>query len=113
MHRQVILAAVALVGKPLALGEVGTYMARNVQLERSLDIAVRDVRLGSPEVATHEGLKDRICTEAFLISDCRDNLLLELVTFGAVGSFGGGVPSFVNRIASQRPANPVRSRSAS
>ena len=77
----------------LALGEVGTYMARNVQLERSVDIAVRDVRLGKSAVATHDGLKDRICAEAFLISDCRENLLLELVTFGAIGSFGGGVPT--------------------
>lgn len=77
----------------LALGEIGVFMARNVQLERSLDIAVRDVRLGRPEVRTHEGLRNRICDEAFLISECRGNLLLELVTFGTIGSFGVGVPT--------------------
>lgn len=77
----------------LALGEIGTFMARNVQLERSLDIAMRDVRLGKTSVATHEGLKDRICEEAFLISECRDNLLLELSTFGSLGGFGAAAPT--------------------
>ena len=65
------------------IAEVGTLMTRSVVLERALDIAIRDVRLGRPDVADQDGLRRRICAEAFLISDCERALLLELVSLGA------------------------------
>lgn len=74
----------------LALGEIGVFMTRHVNLDRSLDLAMREVRLGKASVATADGLRTRICDEAFLIADCRKTLLLELASFGMIGAFGGG-----------------------
>lgn len=69
----------------LSMGEAGAMMARSVMLERGLDIAMRDLRLG---LATdrdadgdfdHDDMKILVCDGAFLIGDCRTALLLEVV----------------------------------
>ena len=58
--------------------EAGIMLTRQAMLERSLDIAVRDLRLGTWQDPTHEQLKDRICDGTTIVRDCRQNLLLEL-----------------------------------
>jgi hypothetical protein len=45
----------------LASVESSTYMARHVMLERSVDIVVRDIRLGNYDSLTHAELKEQIC----------------------------------------------------
>lgn len=66
-----------------AAGEVGTLAARSVLLERGLDIAIRDVRLGglpadaTPEQA-HELIKAIVCENAFLLPSCSDDLRLSM-----------------------------------
>ena len=63
--------------------ESGFYMVRHVMLERAVDIAVRDVRLGNtqnipgqaPNLAT---LKQRICDEASIFPNCADAVQVEL-----------------------------------
>lgn len=77
----------------LALGEIGVFMTRHVNLDRSLDLAMRDVRLGKASVLSSDGLRTRICDEAFLVGDCRENLMLELTSFGTSGNFSSGSPS--------------------
>lgn len=77
----------------LALGEMGVFMTRHVNLDRSLDLAMRDVRLGEPAVSTPDGLRQRICEEAFLIGECSEALLLELTSFSTSGAFSGGTPT--------------------
>lgn len=58
--------------------ESGYYMVRNVMLERAVDIAVRDVRLGNGRVPTFVALKQRICDEATILPDCMQNLQVEM-----------------------------------
>lgn len=58
--------------------EAGYYMVRNVMLERAVDIAVRDVRLGNGRVPTFAALKQRICDEAAILPDCVNNLQVEM-----------------------------------
>ena len=58
--------------------EAGYYMVRNVMLERGLDIAVRDVRLGNGRVPTFAALKQRICDEALILPDCVNNMQIEM-----------------------------------
>lgn len=58
--------------------EAGIFMARQVMLERALDLSVRELRLGVMEDPTHATLRDRICAQTTVIPECEGSLLLEL-----------------------------------
>lgn len=60
--------------------EAGLLMTRNVMLERSVDMAVRDLRLGDPSPPTFEELRNQICSEMLIGGgyDCLANLQVEL-----------------------------------
>lgn len=58
--------------------EIGMLMIRHVMLERAVDLSVRDLRLGFWKPKSHAELKDRICSNAFLIPDCSNAMLVEL-----------------------------------
>lgn len=74
--------------------ELSLITLRQTLLERGLDIAVRDIRLGTGEFmqsydtdaenetaleAYHDKIKKRICDEAFAFADCESNVKLEMV----------------------------------
>ncbi|NNF92641.1 MAG: pilus assembly protein [Boseongicola sp.] len=67
-------------------------MVRNIALERAVDIAVRDVRLGNSSqfgaVPDHSSLKLRICREAGIIPDCLNSVKVEVMP---VNKVPGGV----------------------
>lgn len=58
--------------------EIGLLMTRQVMLERGMDIAVRDLRLGRMVDPTHAKLKTAICNAASILPDCESTMLLEL-----------------------------------
>lgn len=58
--------------------ESGYYMVRNVMLERGVEIAVRDVRLGNGSVPNFEDLKRNICANAAIIPECEDSIQIEM-----------------------------------
>lgn len=58
--------------------ESGYYMVRNVMLERAVDVAVRDVRLGNGKVPQFAALKERICEQATIIPDCKNSIQIEM-----------------------------------
>ncbi|MGC9367907.1 MAG: TadE/TadG family type IV pilus assembly protein [Paracoccaceae bacterium] len=58
--------------------EMGVVMLRQVMLDRALDIAVRDLRLGAWPNITPDLLKARICEHTGIISNCEQEMLLEL-----------------------------------
>lgn len=58
--------------------ETGMLMARNAMLDRGLDIAIRDVRLGTLAVVTHDNVVETVCESAVIIPDCQDKLRLEM-----------------------------------
>lgn len=60
--------------------ESGMMMVRNVLLERGVDLAVRDLRLGTPTPPTFEELRTTICRESMLIEpeDCADTIQVQL-----------------------------------
>jgi len=70
---------------PLMLGfclsniELGILLTRQVMLDRGMDLAVRDVRVGAMEDVTHDNLKAAICAGALIIPDCVNQLRLEMV----------------------------------
>ncbi len=58
--------------------ESGVTLTKKVMLERALDLAVRDLRLGNLEDPTHDSLRDRICARSVVLGACSQALLLEL-----------------------------------
>lgn len=58
--------------------ESGYFMVRNVMLERGVDIAIRDVRLGNGNVPQFAVLRKRICDEAVMLRDCENSLQIEM-----------------------------------
>lgn len=60
--------------------ENGMISARHVMLERGVDIAVRDVRVGRMPDPTPALLRARICEAALIIPNCESQLQLEMVT---------------------------------
>ncbi|MEM9578791.1 MAG: TadE/TadG family type IV pilus assembly protein [Pseudomonadota bacterium] len=58
--------------------ELGLYSKRQMWLDRGLDIAVRQVRLNTGNIPSHDALKQTICVNAGFIPDCVDSLKLEM-----------------------------------
>ena len=58
--------------------EAGLLMTRGVMLDRGVDIAMRDLRLGTLSPMTHDQLKQEVCENSVIIPDCMNVLLLEL-----------------------------------
>lgn len=63
----------------IASAESGLYMTRLIMLERSVDMTMRDLRLGLIDNPTHATLKTEICSHTSILPDCENNLRLELV----------------------------------
>ncbi|MEB8387437.1 pilus assembly protein [Rhodobacteraceae bacterium KMM 6894] len=59
--------------------ELSMITLRHSMLERGLDMAVRDIRLGTGTDPSHDAIKERICEEAYVISDCTENLRLQMI----------------------------------
>ncbi|WP_227271512.1 TadE/TadG family type IV pilus assembly protein [Roseobacter weihaiensis] len=59
--------------------ELGVYSKRQMWLDRGLDIAVRQVRLNTDSIPTHDALKQTICANAGFIPDCVQSLKLEMI----------------------------------
>ena len=65
----------------MASFELSFVTLKHAMLERGLDMAVRDIRLGTGAYPrpTHDQIKQQICDEAAVILDCEENLKLEMV----------------------------------
>ncbi|HQU67922.1 MAG TPA: pilus assembly protein [Albidovulum sp.] len=57
--------------------EMGVLMLRHVMLERSLDLSVRDLRLGT-FTGTYTDFKRLICNRAGIIPNCMTTVVIEL-----------------------------------
>ena len=58
--------------------EAGLLMIRNVMLERGVDLAVRELRLGTPVPPSFDEFKQSICDSALIIRDCDEVIQVEL-----------------------------------
>lgn len=86
--------------------ELSIIMVRQMFLDRGLDIAVRDLRLGTWPNVTSDILKDAICeTTIGFISDCQNQLMIEMIP---VPTSSWATPSptatCIDREASVQPA---------
>ena len=81
--------------------EAGWMMTRWVMMERSIDRAVRDLRLGIGPTS-HDELKDLICDRVALIDDCKSVVRLDLTPVNGSAFPTGTVPC-VDRSAAIQP----------
>jgi Flp pilus assembly protein TadG len=58
--------------------ESGYMMIRNVMLERAVDLAVRDLRLGTPAPPNPQEFRDAVCENTYFIQDCQQVVRVQL-----------------------------------
>jgi hypothetical protein len=62
----------------LASFEASLVLTRQVMLERGVDMAAREIRLGGPETVDPAAMAARVCDEAMILPDCYANMIIEL-----------------------------------
>jgi len=62
----------------MASFESGLLMVRSILLEQSLDMTMRELRLGHYPGATNHFLKKEICSRTIIFADCVSNMKIEL-----------------------------------
>lgn len=90
----------------LSAVELGMYTMRQAMLERGLDLAVRDVRLGTGVDFDHDALKDQICEYAGFIPDCDNGLRLEMIQIDLRTNVT--IPATPDCSDQSEPVSPVR-----
>ncbi len=83
--------------------EAGWFMVRSTMLDRGLDMAVRDLRLGLIANPTHDELKKRVCAHTTVIKNCETTLVLELTPFNLGAGPGLDSPVCVDRSSKVEP----------
>ncbi|XDA96908.1 TadE family protein [Sulfitobacter sp. LCG007] len=68
--------------------EMGIYSFRQVFLDRGLDMAVREIRLSTGEIHTHDEIKERVCAYAGFLDNCDQTLRLEMTPINVRGFSG-------------------------
>ncbi|MGA9409126.1 MAG: TadE family protein [Roseobacter sp.] len=58
--------------------ELGIFSMRQMWLDRGLDIAMRQVRLNTASIPTHNALKQTICANAGFLPDCMNSVKIEM-----------------------------------
>ena len=86
--------------------ELGFVTLRNTLLERGLDIAVREVRLGTGSAPEHDEIKSLVCENALMIRDCEANLQLEMRPVD-IRNFGA-MDTTADCTDAAEPSKPVR-----
>ncbi|MBW4972769.1 pilus assembly protein [Roseovarius mucosus] len=101
-----VLVAPFFIGIMIFSIEMGFVTMRATLLERGLDMAVREVRLGTGTAPQHDDIKQIICTNAIMINDCENNLRLEMRP-ADIRNFNG-LDAEADCTDQAEPAKPVR-----
>ncbi|MCF3593326.1 pilus assembly protein [Rhodobacteraceae bacterium LMO-12] len=87
--------------------ELGMVHFRHSMLERGLDMAVRDIRLGTGTNPSHDDIKDAICEYAGVLPQCDANLRLEMILVDPRDYVAP--PASADCIDHSEESNPMRS----
>ena len=63
----------------LASFELGMLQLRHTMLERGLDLAIREVRISTVGPPSYDNIRESICTNSLILSDCDQHLKLEML----------------------------------
>ena len=87
--------------------ELGMITLRHTMLERGLDLAVREIRLGTGNAPQHDDIKQDICDYAGMIPNCLATLRLEMVQVDLRN--GVTFPDEADCVDTSKDVEPVRS----
>lgn len=73
-----VLAVPVLMAVFMAAFESGLIMTRSIMLEQSLDMTMRELRLGRLTNPDHDSLKEEICSRTVIFPNCEENITIEL-----------------------------------
>lgn len=77
--------------------EAGWIMTKFMQVERGLDVAMREVRLGNIADPSYEALRDRICGFIGGVNDCADSITITADIISVGDSVDQSRPECVDR----------------
>ena len=83
--------------------ETGFIATRSVLLERGLDIAARDLRLGTDPTIDHEKLKKLVCENSNILANCERDLILEVVEYDATSAYPQNQANCIDRTEEIEP----------
>jgi Flp pilus assembly protein TadG len=88
--------------------EAGVMMMRNVILNHTVDVMVRDLRLGNILNPTHDTLKSYMCARPLMMRNCLTDLRIELVPIDtATWQIPTGPVTCVDRAQTVQPVASV------
>jgi hypothetical protein len=90
----------------LASIEMSLYAMRQVHLNRSLEDAVRYIRLNTQTPMTHDQIKTMVCERAGNVSNCDETLRLEMITVDPRNF--QTLPTDIDCIDKSEPVTPER-----
>ncbi|WP_282118796.1 TadE/TadG family type IV pilus assembly protein [Ruegeria atlantica] len=91
----------------LGVIEYSLVTIQQAMLDRSMDLVVRNIRLGiGLEDTQHDTIKDAICNEMVIMQDCSKNLQLEMIVQDPYG--GVNLPVEADCADRAEEAKPVR-----
>jgi Flp pilus assembly protein TadG len=77
--------------------ETGFITTRVVLLERGLDIATRDLRLGTDPTIDHEKLRKAVCDSSAILINCERDLILEVVELDVASAYPQNQANCIDR----------------
>ncbi|MEM6487766.1 MAG: TadE family protein [Pseudomonadota bacterium] len=83
--------------------ETGVLATRSVMLDRGLDIAARNLRLGYTVVVTQDSIRREVCEASVIIVHCERDLIIELVEMDPATSYPRHQPTCRNRATAIDP----------
>lgn len=86
--------------------ELGMITLRHAMLERGMDMAVRNIRLGTGTAPQHDQIKAEICEFAGVIPGCKTTLRLEMVPVNLRNAVS--VPTDIDCVDTSEEVQPVR-----
>ena len=88
----------------VSIFELGMAMTRLTMLEHGLDVAMREVRLGTNEQFTQDQIRDLICEEASVLKGCKESLSVEMTVIDTTTwNMPGEFASCVDRASNAQP----------
>lgn len=87
--------------------ELAYLNLRHAMLERGVDLVTRDIRLSTGHTPTYDEVRQRICDNAVILTDCSSSLRLEMIQVDPRG-FTAADPGSVDCQNSVEEPHPVR-----
>jgi hypothetical protein len=89
----------------MASAEAGIYTARQILLDRAVDLTMRDLGLGNIVNPTHDRIKADICSNVPAIPNCDDNIRVELIPVSTTTwNLPTTAPTCIDRSSDVQPA---------